>query len=440
MIPVCAIFLLILLLAPIAVVLQRGGFSRSYSPGADEMTKPDFLAAPGQMVRTSDPELGNNASGEAVYRPPVISSLQSDKPVVAAHIREYDYHEEIPSWAHLSDYVPTGSHHVVHHIVHHVGGTVYSTSGMYDCSMGLHNWRLGWSDDKKVWCCHHDSTHFCEEAPELRYDCDAGKNHWKVSWSHSKRTWCCLHDNPEYCAAKAYDCSKHHEHWSDFEKKWCDWHNDKHYDVHPFYHGIDHYGYPMHHRTYTYHYGSSHHPSWWYGLGHDQPVHPYYTHHVVYAKDGDVPVDGGDSAVPDDGTVPDGVFPEDGEVPEAPVEGEVPEETPAEVLPEETEGETVPEETPEEGLPEETVEGEAVPEEATPEQTVEGEAVPEEATPEETVEGEAVPEEGVTDASIEETPEGGLPEETAAGEAVPDEAAPVEEASDAGPADTVEEK
>ncbi|OLP93386.1 hypothetical protein AK812_SmicGene24713 [Symbiodinium microadriaticum] len=161
MIPVCAIFLLILLLAPIAVVLQRGGFSRSYSPGADEMTPPDFLAAPGQMVRTSDPASANNASGEAVYHPPIISSLQSDKPVVAAHIREYDYHEEIPSWAHLSDYVPSGSHHVVHHIVHHVGGTVYSTSGMYDCSMGLHNWRLGWSDDKKVWCCHHDSAHFC---------------------------------------------------------------------------------------------------------------------------------------------------------------------------------------------------------------------------------------------------------------------------------------
>jgi len=53
----------------------------------------------------------------------------------------------------------------------------------------LGDWRRGWTDNKKHYCCKTASVG-CQD--ELVYDCDAGVGEWK-SWTDNKKHYCCKH-------------------------------------------------------------------------------------------------------------------------------------------------------------------------------------------------------------------------------------------------------
>jgi len=74
-----------------------------------------------------------------------------------------------------------------------------TTSQIYDCSVGLTNWKLGWSDSKKSWCCQHGGKGCLESTtpsttPSPLFDCDAAFLNWRTAWSDEKKKWCCQHD------------------------------------------------------------------------------------------------------------------------------------------------------------------------------------------------------------------------------------------------------
>lgn len=61
----------------------------------------------------------------------------------------------------------------------------------FDCREGFSNWKVGWSGDKKSWCCAHFSRGCQEEHSEAKYDCTAGYSNWRSGWSLDKKSWCC---------------------------------------------------------------------------------------------------------------------------------------------------------------------------------------------------------------------------------------------------------
>jgi len=83
-----------------------------------------------------------------------------------------------------------------------------------DCSEGLSNWRRGWSEAKKSWCCAREHKG-CEAVlvpatiaptttqaltslppvPFLPYMCDTDEDGWQTTWSDMKKAWCCNHKN-----------------------------------------------------------------------------------------------------------------------------------------------------------------------------------------------------------------------------------------------------
>jgi cell division protein FtsB len=114
----------------------------------------------------------------------------------------------------------------------------------YDCEAGFPNWKLGWSDAKKTYCCK-------KEQKGCEFDCDAGFANWKAGWSPAKKEYCCAkvqkgcpedekkQDAKEALdaeekkngtfnstgAAKPFDCdaglSNWEKGWSDAKKEWC---------------------------------------------------------------------------------------------------------------------------------------------------------------------------------------------------------------------------
>ncbi|CAK0817489.1 unnamed protein product [Prorocentrum cordatum] len=64
-----------------------------------------------------------------------------------------------------------------------VDGDLYiGANGSFDCTQGLDNWRKGWSEDKKDFCCDRFLLG-CE------FDCDSGMGNWQKGWSHAKKRW-----------------------------------------------------------------------------------------------------------------------------------------------------------------------------------------------------------------------------------------------------------
>merc|ERR1712190_588563 len=59
---------------------------------------------------------------------------------------------------------------------------------------------IGWSKQKKAWCCEHGGQG-CPEAERittipttsLPFDCEAGYNNMVRGWSIAKKRWCCQH-------------------------------------------------------------------------------------------------------------------------------------------------------------------------------------------------------------------------------------------------------
>merc|ERR1712032_1291198 len=70
------------------------------------------------------------------------------------------------------------------------GPDATTTSEPYDCTAGYSNWRAGWSDDKKAYCCTHRNMG-CAETTSEPYDCNAGYSNWRAGWSADKKVWCC---------------------------------------------------------------------------------------------------------------------------------------------------------------------------------------------------------------------------------------------------------
>lgn len=104
----------------------------------------------------------------------------------------------------------------------------------YDCDAGFSNWRAGWSEQKKHWCCHtyrkgcpdsgasssgssltpdgHPPSrppsgqmwkwmlvdgqyqwHLMIIVGPLPFDCQAGYSNWRRGWSPDKKDYCCQH-------------------------------------------------------------------------------------------------------------------------------------------------------------------------------------------------------------------------------------------------------
>merc|ERR1711972_1117692 len=79
--------------------------------------------------------------------------------------------------------------------------TMLTTKLPYDCNAGFANWQAGWSEPKKVFCCHHIGKGCAPPPPApAPYDCNAGFANWQAGWSEPKKSWCCQHQG-KGCAA-----------------------------------------------------------------------------------------------------------------------------------------------------------------------------------------------------------------------------------------------
>ena len=97
----------------------------------------------------------------------------------------------------------------VYDVVHKVSQYIEAP---FDCNHGFKTWKVGWSAEKKSWCCAHGGRG-CEEAVSHvavshvepateaaatdageNYDCSAGFSRWRDGWSLAKKNWCCKHE------------------------------------------------------------------------------------------------------------------------------------------------------------------------------------------------------------------------------------------------------
>jgi len=110
----------------------------------------------------------------------------------------------------------------------------------FDCLAGFVTWRSTWSDEKKAWCCR-ERGHGCKSNEEVTgksndskgssekvYDCLAGLSMWEDGWSKDKQRWCCEKHNhgcPGTFSSAAFDClagiAMWETGWSDAKKRWC---------------------------------------------------------------------------------------------------------------------------------------------------------------------------------------------------------------------------
>ncbi|CAE8653729.1 unnamed protein product [Polarella glacialis] len=127
----------------------------------------------------------------------------------------------------------------------------------YDCTAGDSNWRKGWSEGKKTWCCDHSGVG-CEHASSALFDCDAGFSNWALQlsnmrcflrlppvdafagfadlplplpcphgWSSTKKGWCCdsYLVGCEEAVSEPFDCtagfSNWQHGWSGGKQDWC---------------------------------------------------------------------------------------------------------------------------------------------------------------------------------------------------------------------------
>ncbi|CAE8735922.1 unnamed protein product [Polarella glacialis] len=66
----------------------------------------------------------------------------------------------------------------------------------YDCIAGQANWHLGWSEEKKKWCCARENVG-CETQEKGShdshdyFDCEADVANWRNAWAPQQQTWCC---------------------------------------------------------------------------------------------------------------------------------------------------------------------------------------------------------------------------------------------------------
>merc|ERR550532_3138334 len=63
----------------------------------------------------------------------------------------------------------------------------------FDCESGYTNWVVGWSADKKQFCCEHFSRGCPTTTTPCQYDCNAGYSSWVKGWATAKKEYCCSH-------------------------------------------------------------------------------------------------------------------------------------------------------------------------------------------------------------------------------------------------------
>jgi len=64
----------------------------------------------------------------------------------------------------------------------------------FDCSAGYTNWIKGWSDEKKEWCCEHETLGCTDHTTAAPFDCMAGLSIWQTGWSRAKQNHCCRNE------------------------------------------------------------------------------------------------------------------------------------------------------------------------------------------------------------------------------------------------------
>lgn len=83
-----------------------------------------------------------------------------------------------------------------------------TTQPNFDCRAGLEHWELGWSEEKKRYCCEKHgfgcdggrTTPFppagtTEPSTGPDFDCKVGARTWEITWSQRKQRYCCIHAN-----------------------------------------------------------------------------------------------------------------------------------------------------------------------------------------------------------------------------------------------------
>jgi len=101
------------------------------------------------------------------------------------------------------------------------------TSPKFRCHAGLLNYELGWSDQKKIWCCRAHglgcATENATRASKL-FNCNVGWENAEKGWSEQKKKWCCSHRGVG-CQLDPYDCRQdfgtRETHWTTAKKYWC---------------------------------------------------------------------------------------------------------------------------------------------------------------------------------------------------------------------------
>jgi len=114
-----------------------------------------------------------------------------------------------------------------------------SLNAEFDCTAGVQNWRIGWSNAKKFWCCTHEQVgcdYNCKDGleaewPALKktwccknkdvgceFNCTEGE---AANWNESKATWCCVNE----LVGCGFNCSAGHSRWqkgwSTLKKEYC---------------------------------------------------------------------------------------------------------------------------------------------------------------------------------------------------------------------------
>jgi len=118
----------------------------------------------------------------------------------------------------------------------------------FDCEASFSDWRTSWTLRKRAWCCRHygrgcsptaaPSTQVTFGPPTttpgptttttLYFDCVMGFAQWEVGWSEQKKRWCCEAEKrgcPSTTHEDHYDCTiwfpGSEEHWKPEHRAWC---------------------------------------------------------------------------------------------------------------------------------------------------------------------------------------------------------------------------
>mmetsp|Transcript_70954 Transcript_70954/g.164029 ORF Transcript_70954/g.164029 Transcript_70954/m.164029 type:complete len:385 (+) Transcript_70954:51-1205(+) len=108
------------------------------------------------------------------------------------------------------------------------GVSELSTPYPIDCKAGLRNWKVGWSEQKKAYCCQHEQVACPERTGTVPFIiCQVGLENWEVKWSSWKKSWCCQRSGvncPTTSTVPQYECRAglpSGQAWAPAKRAWC---------------------------------------------------------------------------------------------------------------------------------------------------------------------------------------------------------------------------